>query len=224
LIITRGAIVDDKGAANRDLLKWFQQADKKINASLTLLGIDPNATVDGRNGTIGSTLQHISPNGMVMPGGVGFTLGQVPGSIGSSQVGFTLDNVPDGTLRFAVAQVDGAKLAIIDLASAHLNKILDNVDDGVTYQRFARVATGQLALPTGLIAIGTSSTSTAAAPGVLTSDSVEWALVGGPASGYSSLTIVPYVTPGAVNFNVSNPSVTLGVSPGAQMVNYTVIR
>src|SRR5208282_2112847 len=113
LIITRSPIVSNQGTATRDLIKWIQDQDKKVNASLTTLGLDPNAVVQGRSGTIGSSLQNITGTGMVTAPGVGFTLGQVPGTIAGSQVAFTLDQVPDGTTRFAVAKVDAAKLAII---------------------------------------------------------------------------------------------------------------
>ncbi len=225
LVTVRAPITSKEGTATRDMIKWMQDMDKKVNASLTQLGLDPGAVVGGNSGTLGTQLQHLDANGQLQPGGIGFTIPEVPGTVTPPQVGFTLDSVPDGTTRFSVAQVDAANLAIINFAdAAHQNKNLDNIDDGTTYQRFTRVATGQVALPTGLIGIGTSSTATAAAPGVLVTDSVEWALSGGPASGYASLTVIAYVTAGAVNFNVSNPSVVLGVTPGAQTVNYVVIR
>jgi hypothetical protein len=197
------------------------------NKSLNLLGINQSSPIVGTAKTVGGATQNLTPNGML-------PASSLLGSIGASQVGFTEDNVPDGLTRFCVvngaglkgvAFVDANKRALIDFAAGgHLNEILDSIADGILFQRFKRVAFGQLALPTGLIGIGTASTATANAPGVLPTDSVEWALSGGPASGYASLTIVPYVTANAVNFNVANPSVVAGVTPGAQMVNYVVIR
>jgi hypothetical protein len=230
LVITRAPIVDDKGTATRDLLKWFQDIDKKTNASLTVLGIDPNAVIGGNAGTIGSQLQHVDANGMLQPAGVGFTLSNVPGTIASGQVGFTLDAVSDGASRFAVAQVDSAHLPIINFSdAAHQNKILDNINDGTTYQRFTRVTAGQAALTPGVITAGTATTSTIAITGVLATDTIIWCFSGVPAAGYAasasgSLFVLAYATAGNVNFYVGNSNATTPITAAAQNVNYEVLR
>ena len=211
-------IVDKNGSASWNMLQWFIKIETKTNKALTTLGINPNAPIAGTGKTVGGATANLTPNGLLPSS-------SVTGMIPSSQVtGFTLQTVPDGTTRFAVTQIDAAGLALINFADvAHQNKILDNINDGVTYQRFTRVGSGQLALPTGLIAAGAAGTATVVVAGVLATDAIEWAFATAPAAGYASLSIIPYVTPGNVNFEIGNPSAA-GVTPGAQMINYVVIR
>jgi len=222
-------IADKNGLPSWNMLQWFVKIETRANVSLTTLGLNPNAPIGGSTNTLGAVnnkTQNLTPNGLL-------PTASLTGTVSSTQVGFTLDSVPDGSTRFAVvnkaglngvALVDAANLALINFAdTAHQNKILDNINDGVTYQRFTRVAAGQMTLPTGLIAPGASNTTTIAIPGVLATDSIEWAFSGSPAVGYNSLSIIPYVTAGNVNFNIGNPSAG-GITPGAQSINYVVIR
>lgn len=222
-------IVTKEGNPSWNMLQWFVKIETKTNAALTTLGINPNAPIAGTGTTVGtvtSKTQNLTTNGLL-------PTGALTGSVSGTQVGFNLDEVPDGAARFAigngaglkgVASVDAANLALINFADvAHLNKILDNVNDGVTYQRFTRVASGQLALPTGLINAGASTTATAATAGVLATDSIEFSFATSPAAGYASLTVIPYVTAGTVGFFIGNPSAG-GITPSAQTVNYVVIR
>lgn len=218
----RTAIVDNKGIASRDTVKWLQKIETKTNAALTVLGIDPEAPISGTNKTIGGTTQNLSENGTL-------PTGALEGTVAPGQVGFTLDEVPDGITRFAVGQVDTAHLAIINFADAqHQNKTLDSINDGVTYQRFTRVASGATTLATGAIGSGASAVSTAGAAGVLATDTVIWSFSGGPVSGYAasatgSLIVFAYVLSGSVNFYVAN-SFLAPITPGAQVVNWLVIR
>ncbi len=226
LIITRSPIVSKEGTATRDLNKWFQDIDKKVNTSLTQLGLDPNAVVGGNNSTIGQQLQHIDAAGQLQPPGVGFEISDVPGTITGPQVGFNLDQVPNGSSHFSVAQIDAARLAIINFAdTAHKNKTLDSIDDGTTYQRFTRVAFGQVELPTSSILSASSATVTVPATGVLNTDVIIWTFVGAPTSDYEagSLIVLAYVTPDNINFLVRNTTL-LPITPGSQYINYEAIR
>jgi hypothetical protein len=221
-------IVDQKGNPSWNMLQWFSKIETKTNIALTDLGINPNAPIGNSNttiGAIGGKTQNLTINGYL-------PATNIAGPIGPTQVGFTLDNVTDGTTRYAiinggglsgVALVDTSDLAIINFTSAHQNKILDNINDGVTYQRFTRVGSGQLSFPVALIASGVAATVGVAVPGVLNTDSIQWSFIGNPASGYASLSVISYVTPGNVNFQIGNPSAG-SITPGAQMVNYMVIR
>jgi len=225
LDFAKAPIVDKTGNPSWNMLRWIQKIETKTNRALTTLGINPNASIVGTNKTIGGVTSNLTTNGLL-------PTNALTGSVSGTQVGFNLDEVPDGTTRFAVtnlagtkgvAQVDAADLAIINFASAHQNKTLDNVNDGTTYQRFTRVASGQLALPTVLIGAGTAATATAANAAVLATDAIEWAFATAPAAGYASLSVIAYVTAGNVNFQIGNPSAA-GVTPAAQTVNYVVIR
>lgn len=229
LTFLQGPLQDKKtGLPTWNFQQWVQKIENMASASLTVLGLNPNSPIAGSSntlGTINGKTQNLTPNGLLPSS-------SLSGPVGPTQVGFTLDSVPDGVTRFAVvngaklsgvALTDAANLALINFASAHLNKILDNINDGVTYQRFTRVGSGQLALPTGLIAAGGAAFSTVAVAGVLATDAIEWAFSGAPAAGYASLSIIPYVTAGNVNFQIGNPSGG-GITPGAQTVNYVVIR
>lgn len=227
LRFTSSPVVDKSGIVSRDFLKWIQDTNTRVKGALGFLGLNPNAVIVGTGKTVGGATANLTASGLL-------PTASLTGSIPSSQVtGFTLENVPDGIDRFAVkngaglkgvASVDAANLALINFADvAHLNKILDNVNDGVTYQRFTRVASGQLALPTGLINAGASTTATAAAAGVLATDAIEFSFATSPAAGYASLTVIPYVTAGTVGFFIGNPSAG-GITPSAQTVNYAVIR
>jgi hypothetical protein len=227
--LLQNPIVDKNGAPTIFMNRWLQKIETMASTSLTVLGINPNAPIVGTSSTpaaLNSKTQNLSSEGTL-------PTSSLTGSVGSNQVGFTLDSVPDGTKRFAVinagnlngvALVDTANLALINFADiTHQNKILDNINDGITYQRFMRVAKGQVALPTGLIASGSSATSTTAATGVLATDAIEWAFASAPATGYASLSIIAYVTAGNVNFQIGNPSAG-SITPGAQTLNYVVIR
>jgi hypothetical protein len=227
--LLQNPIVDKNGAPTIFMNRWLQKIETMASTSLTVLGINPNAPIAGTTSTpaaLNSKTQNLSAEGTL-------PTSSLVGSVNGTQVGFTLDSVPDGTTRFAivnagslngVALVDAANLALINFADAtHQNKILDNINDGNIYQRFTRVASGQVALPTGSIASGSSATATATAVGVLATDAVEWAFASAPATGYASLSIIAYVTPGNVNFQIGNPSGG-GITPGAQTLNYVVIR
>ena len=132
----REGLVDEKGQPKRGFLKYLQQVTTAVSY-LTPLGIKPTAPIVGASKTIGGATSNLSATG-TLPSA------SLTGSITGPQVGFTLDEVPDGTKRFAVvnagslngvALVDSANLALINFAdTAHQNKILDNVNDGVTYQ------------------------------------------------------------------------------------------
>ena len=226
----REGLVDEKGQPKRGFLKYLQQVTTAVSY-LTPLGIKPTAPIVGASKTIGGATSNLSATG-TLPSA------SLTGSITGPQVGFTLDEVPDGTKRFAVvnagslngvALVDSANLALINFAdTAHQNKILDNVNDGVTYQRFTRVASGATTLATTSINSGSSNTSSATATGTLPTDTILWSLGGAPASGYGSasggsLYILAYVTANAVNFYVGNNSAG-PVVPGAQVINWQVIR
>ena len=216
-------IVDKNGSASWNMLQWFIKIETKTNKALTTLGINPNAPIAGTGKTVGGVTANLTPNGLLPSS-------SVTGMIPSSQVtGFTLQTVPDGTTRFAVTQIDAAGLALINFADvAHQNKILDNINDGTTYQRFTRVASGQTALGTGLIASGAAATATSIATGTLTTDSIQWSFASAPAFGYAasatgSLYVLAYVTAGNVNFYVGN-STSAGITPAAQTINWVVIR
>ena len=227
----RVPIVDNKGTASRDTVKWMQKIETKTNAALTVLGIDPEAPISGTGKTIGGTTQNLGEDGML-------PTDALTGTVSPGQVGFTLDEVPDGTARFAVingaglkavATVDAENLAIINFAdAAHENKILDNIADGVTYQRFSRIASGQTSLSTGSISGGAALVSTDTFAAVLSTDTIVWNLASAPAAGYAaatagSLYIMAYVTTGNVNFYVGNPTGSPIVA-AAQKVNWQVIR
>jgi hypothetical protein len=226
----REGLVDEKGQPKRGFLKYLQQVTTAVSY-LTPLGIKPTAPIVGASKTIGGATANLSASG-TLPSA------SLTGAITGPQVGFTLDEVPDGTKRFAVinatslngvALVDSANLAIINLAdTAHQNKILDNVSDGVTYQRFSRIASGVTTLATTSIGSGSSNLNTGSAPGTLATDTILWSLGGAPGSGYSasaagSLYILAYATAGNVNFYVGN-STAAPIIPGAQTVNWQVIR
>ena len=224
-------IVDKNGSASWNMLQWFIKIETKTNKALTTLGINPNAPIAGTGKTIGGVTQNLTINGL-------FPTTSLMGTVAPPQVGFTLDAVPDGVIRYAVdngpglfgvALVDAANLALINFADvAHQNKILDNINDGTTYQRFTRVASGQTALGTGLIASGAAATATSIATGTLTTDSIQWSFASAPAFGYAasatgSLYVLAYVTAGNVNFYVGNSTVA-GITPAAQTINWVVIR
>ena len=223
-------IVDNKGNPSWNMLQWLIKINTKVDTSLTTLGINPNSPIVGTGKTVGGATQNLTSNGML-------PTSSLTGSVGGSQVGFNLDQVPDGAARFAVtnlagtkgvAQVDAADLAIINLASAHQNKILDNVNDGVTYQRFARVASGQAVISTGLISGGGDSITSVVAAGVLTTDTVLWSPNGPPTNGYApntngSLFIWVYPIANGVDFYVGNPT-SGNLTPGTLTINWQVIR
>jgi hypothetical protein len=218
---TQAPIVSKEGNPSWNMLQWFIKIETKTNKALTTLGLNPNAPIAGTSTTVGminSKTQNLTTNGLL-------PTASLTGTIPSTQVtGFTLQNIPDGTTRFAVAMVDAAKLALINFAdTTHLNKILDNINDGVTYQRFTRVASGQLALATGAIASGAAAASTATVAGVLATDSIQWSFAGLPDITYASLSVIPYVTAGLIGFSVGNPSAG-SITPAPATVNYLVIR
>src|SRR5208283_1538742 len=218
-------IVDNKGNPSWNMLQWLIKINTKVDTSLTTLGINPNAPIGGSTNTLGAInnkTQNLTPNGLLPST-------SLSGPVGPTQVGFNLDQVPNGTTRFAVAQVDAANLPIINFAdAAHQNKILDNVNDGVTYQRFTRVASGQAVISTGLISGGGDSITSVVAAGVLTTDTVLWSPNGPPTNGYApntngSLFIWVYPIAGGVDFYVGNPT-SGNLTPGTLTINYQVIR
>ena len=91
------------------------------------------------------------------------------------------------------------------------------------------VASGTAAL--GVLGIATLSSAapvTVAAAGVLSTDSIEWAFNAAPGTGYSGtatsgLFVLAYVSAGAVNFLVVNPTAG-GITPPAATLNWRVIR
>jgi hypothetical protein len=229
--LTQVPITDTKGKPTRALQNWIQQADTKLNASLTLLGVNPEAQIEGTENTVGAVAtktQNLTETGTL-------PTTALTGSVGAAQVGFTLDSVPDGAKRFAVengaglngvAQVDSANLPIINFAdAAHKNKILDNIGDGVTYQRFSRVASGQTALGTSLIAGGGHNAVTVSAPNVLATDQIVWSFSGAPPAAYlaGQINVIVYVTAANVNFVQVNPTAG-NITPGAVSINWEVIR
>lgn len=225
--IIRAPLIDKSGLPVRAFSNWLQKIETKTNAALSLLGINPETPIVGTSKTIGGVTQNLAADGTL-------PTGALTGSVGEQQVGFTLDAVPDGATRFAVkngaglegvAQVDAAKLAIIDFLSAHLNKILDNIGDGVTYQRFSRIASGQTALGTSLIAGGGNNVVTVSAPGALATDTPAWGFSGAPAAAYlnGSIIVLVYLTAGNINFAQVNPTAG-NVTPAAQSVNWQIVR
>lgn len=92
--LIKDAPFDKSGKPTFGTLKWFDKIETAVSRSLTALGINANATVNGQ--AIGGTIQHLSPNGQLQPNGIGFTQANVPGTVSPGQVGFTLDSVPNG--------------------------------------------------------------------------------------------------------------------------------
>lgn len=86
----------------------------------------------------------------------------VAGSIDFSRsyLNKTLDYVPNGTARFGVGYIDSNNRALIDFSQGgHLNKTLDNVDDGSNFIR-QQLITGQaLVVPNPNFANGVSGWS-----------------------------------------------------------------
>jgi hypothetical protein len=230
--VTNAPMVDKRGNLSYAGIKWMQKIEISVSKSLTLLGVNPNAPIQGSANTlntINNKTQNLSAAGML-------PTSSLTGSVGSTQVGFNLDSVPDGVTRFCVVNgaglkgvfsVDPNKLALIDFSQVgHSNKILDNINDGVTYQRFTRVAAlAQTALSTALIAAGGNFITTVAAASVLATDTILWSYSGAPAAQYlnGSINVFVYVTAGNINIVQVNPTAG-NVTPGATTVNWQVIR
>jgi hypothetical protein len=221
--VTNAPMVDKRGNLSYAGIKWMQKIEVSVSKSLTLLGVNPNAPIQGSANTlntINNKTQNLSAAGML-------PTNSLTGSVSGTQVGFNLDAVPDGTARFAVLSVDANKRALIDFSQAgHLNKILDNINDGVTYQRFTRIAAlAQTALSTALIAAGGNFVTTVAAASVLATDTILWSYSGAPAAQYlnGSINVFVYVTAGNINIVQVNPTAG-NVTPGATTVNWQVIR
>lgn len=91
------------------------------------------------------------------------------------------------------------------------------------------IASGTAAL--GVLGIATLSSAavvTVSAPGVLATDSIEWAFNAAPGSGYSGIAtsglfVLAYVSAGNVNFLVINPTAG-SITPPAATLNWRVIR
>lgn len=223
-------IVDKAGNPSWNFLQWVQKIETQASASLTTLGLNPNAPIKGTTNTVGiinNKTQNLNENGTL-------PATSLTGSVSGGQVGFTLQNVPDGTSRFAVdnganlngvAQVDASNLAIINFSdTAHQNKILDNINDGTVYQRFSRIGNGQAALATSLIGSLASNTTTVAVAGALNTDTAVWSFQGAPDSAYfTGIILFVYMTAGNINFVQVNETVG-PITPGATKVNWQVIR
>jgi hypothetical protein len=237
--LTNAPMVDKNGKVSYAAIKWMQKIEISVSKSLTLLGVNPNAPIQGSTNTVGAVntnvgtlnnkTQNLSTGGML-------PTNALTGSVGGSQVGFNLDSVPDGATRFCtvngaalngVLSVDPNKLALIDFSqSGHIKKILDNINDGVTYQRFTRVAAlAQTALSTALIGAGGNFVTTVASASVLATDTILWSYSGAPAAQYlnGSINVFVYVTAGNINIVQVNPTAG-NVTPGATTVNWQVIR
>src|SRR3974390_922589 len=92
LDFSRVPIVGKDGSASWNMLRWFQKIQTQVDTALTVEGINPNAPSDGTNKTVGGATQNLSATGQL-------PTTSLTGSVGGAQVGFNLDEVPDGAAR-----------------------------------------------------------------------------------------------------------------------------
>lgn len=115
------------------MISWCNSTGAEISTT-------PGNQITG-NATAGSFAVGVAPAGTVYARTCIATAGHTAGTyyvdnVLCSQYPSNIGEVPDGGGRYAVNQVDGNGLAIIDLSQAgHVNKTQDYISDGVTYGR-----------------------------------------------------------------------------------------
>ncbi len=76
----RTKLVDPQtGQATFEFVKWLQGVAQSINGVLDILGVFQgvlglSATVQGHPGTLATVIQHLSPGGVIQPGGINFSV------------------------------------------------------------------------------------------------------------------------------------------------------
>jgi hypothetical protein len=181
--------------------------------------------------------QNIHANGT----STSFNSGSITTSVTTCLFGFiqneTSNATYSGVTGFTVRDASEGNLAVYDQldASSGTYSFAGTINTSVawaatlyTFKAFAspsRIASGTATLGTSPIsATSSASVVTVAAGAVIATDSIEWSFNAAPGVGYvSGLFIQPYVTPGNVNFLVTNPTAG-SLTPAAATLNWDVIR